>query len=106
MMHISVSNWIILYFYFKVNFAVLQSAGCLILILSVKHLGKRFLAIMSVSINTVLLFLFGLYVMALKNGYTTSIPWIPTVLLSGISLFGTSISTLPWMLISEVFPNK
>lgn len=101
------SNWInVIYFRFKVIFAVLQIIGCIILVLSVEHLGKRFLAVMSVSINTIFLILFGLYIMALKNGYTESTPWIPTVILSGISLFGTSISTLPWMLVSEIFPNK
>lgn len=89
-----------------VIFAVLQNAGCIILVLSVKHLGKRFLAVISVSINTILIILFGLYIMALHDGYVRSTPWIPIVILSGISLFGTSISTLPWMLISEIFPNK
>jgi len=101
------SNWInIINFRFKVIFAVLQIIGCIILVLSIKHMGKRFLAVMSVSINTILLILFGLYIIALKKSYIASTPWIPTMILSGISLFGTSISTLPWMLIGEIFPNK
>lgn len=81
-------------------------AGCIILVLSINYLGKRFLTVMSVSINTILLILFGLYIVALNNNYIKSTPWFPILLLSGISLFGTSISTLPWMLISEIFPNK
>lgn len=89
-----------------VFFAILQIAGCVILVISVNYLGKRFLTVMSVSINTILLILFGLYIVALNNNYIKSTPWFPTLLLSGISLFGTSISTLPWMLISEIFPNK
>ncbi|KAL4143636.1 hypothetical protein QTP88_005948 [Uroleucon formosanum] len=89
-----------------VIFAVLQIVGCIILVLTVKHMGKRFLAVMSTSINTILLILFGLYIIALKKGYIASTPWIPTMILCGISLFGTSISTLPWMLVSETFPNK
>ncbi|KAF0763767.1 facilitated trehalose transporter Tret1-like [Aphis craccivora] len=89
-----------------VFFAILQIAGCVILVLSVNYLGKRVLTVISVSINTILLILFGLYIVALNNNYIKSTPWFPTLLLSGISLFGTSISTLPWMLISEIFPNK
>ncbi|XP_026823244.1 facilitated trehalose transporter Tret1-like [Rhopalosiphum maidis] len=89
-----------------VFFSILQMAGCIILFFIINYLGKRFLTVMSVMINTILLIAFGLYIIAINNNYIQSTPWFPKMVLSGISLFGTSISTLPWMLISEIFPNK
>jgi hypothetical protein len=101
------NNWInIIHFCFKVFFAILQLVGCIMLFFIINYLGKRFLTVMSVSINTILLIAFGLYIIAINHNYIQSTPWFPTMVLSGISLFGTSISTLPWMLISEIFPNK
>ncbi|XP_025205280.1 facilitated trehalose transporter Tret1-like [Melanaphis sacchari] len=89
-----------------VFFAILQIFGCIVLSLSINHMGKRFLTLASVFINSILLISFGLYIIATNNNYIKSIPWFPIMVLSGISLFGTSINTLPWMLISEIFPNK
>ncbi|CAI6373675.1 unnamed protein product [Macrosiphum euphorbiae] len=50
--------------------------------------------------------LFGIYIIAIKNGFIYSAPWIPITILCGINFFGASVIILPWMLLSEVFPNK
>ncbi|XP_060878897.1 facilitated trehalose transporter Tret1-like isoform X2 [Metopolophium dirhodum] len=89
-----------------VAFAVLQNIGCVIVVLTVHCLGKRFLTNLTFSINTLLLFLFGIYIIAIKNGYICSTPWIPITILCGVYFFGASVIILPWMALSEVFPNK
>ncbi|CAI6374203.1 unnamed protein product [Macrosiphum euphorbiae] len=42
----------------------------------------------------------------IKNGCIYSTPWIPLTILCGINFFGASVNIFPWMLLSEVFPNK
>eukprot|EP00102_Acyrthosiphon_pisum_P015845 XP_008186584.1 PREDICTED: facilitated trehalose transporter Tret1 isoform X2 [Acyrthosiphon pisum] len=86
--------------------SVLQTIGCVIVVLTVHYLGKRFLTNLTFSINTLLIFLFGIYIKAIKNGYIYSTPWIPITILCGIYFFGASIMILPWMVLSEIFPNK
>lgn len=89
-----------------VVFAVLQNISCMIVVSAVHYLGKRFLTNLTFSVNTLLMFLFGIYIIAMKNNYICSTPWIPITILCGISFFGAAIIILPWMLLSEVFPNK
>ncbi|CAI6345707.1 unnamed protein product [Macrosiphum euphorbiae] len=86
--------------------SVLQTIGCVIVVLTVHYLGKRFLTNLTFSINTLLMFLFGIYIIGIKNDYIYSTPWIPTTILCGIYFFGASIMILPWMVLGEVFPNK
>lgn len=93
-------------FYFQVCFAVLQTFGCVFVILTVHYVGKRFLTLSSVSVNSISILLFGVYAIAKDNNYFASTPGIPITLLCIISFFGGFISTLPWMLLSEIFPNK
>ncbi|CAI6373674.1 unnamed protein product [Macrosiphum euphorbiae] len=68
--------------------------------------GKWFLTNLIFFINTLLMSLFGIYIIAIKNGFIYSAPWIPITILCGINFFGASVIILPWMLLSEVFPNK
>ncbi|CAI6375234.1 unnamed protein product [Macrosiphum euphorbiae] len=72
---------------FLVVFAVLQTIGSLIVVLTVHYLVI-------------------IWLKAIKNGYIYSTPWIPITILCGINFFGASVIILPWMLLSEVFPNK
>ncbi|XP_022166816.1 facilitated trehalose transporter Tret1-like isoform X2 [Myzus persicae] len=89
-----------------VVFAVLQNSSCMIVVSTVHYLGKRFLTNLTFSVNTLLMFLFGIYIIAIRNNYIYSTPWIPITILCGIYFFGAAIVILPWMLLSEVFPNK
>ncbi|VVC25992.1 Sugar transporter, conserved site,Major facilitator superfamily domain,Major facilitator, sugar [Cinara cedri] len=85
---------------------VLQFIGCLSVMLLIRYSGKRIMSLSSFSISTVLVLLFGVYIVALKSNYIVSTPWIPITIYCGISYFSTSAVGLPWMLISEIFPNK
>lgn len=82
--------------------------GCVTLICTVHSLGKRFLTIFSISIGNIFLFLFGAYVLAIKNDYLNPSTnyWIPVTLLCGIHFVGSVIINLPWMLLGEIFPIK
>ncbi|CAI6369879.1 unnamed protein product [Macrosiphum euphorbiae] len=81
-----------------VVFAVVQTIGSSIVVLTVHYLGKIFLTNLTFFINTLLMFLFGIYIVAIKNGYIYSITWIPiTYILCGINFFGASVIILPWI---------
>lgn len=81
--------------------------GSVILILTIRRFRKRFLTLVTTSINSALLLLFSVYIVAMKNNCIKSIQWIPLTLIGGIYLSGGSgVACIPWMLIGEVFPNK
>ncbi|XP_050058357.1 facilitated trehalose transporter Tret1-like isoform X1 [Aphis gossypii] len=88
-------------------FSILQMIGSVILILTIRRFRKRFLTLVTISINSALLLLFSVYIVAMKNNCIKSIQWIPLTLIGGIYLSGGSgVACIPWMLIGEVFPNK
>jgi hypothetical protein len=81
--------------------------GSVILILTIRRFRKRFLSLVTISMNSFLLLLFSVYIVAMKNNYIKSTQWIPLTLIGGIYLSGgCGVACIPWMLIGEVFPNK
>ncbi|KAF0773728.1 facilitated trehalose transporter Tret1-like [Aphis craccivora] len=88
-------------------FSVLQMIGSVILILTIRRFRKRFLTLVTISINSALLLLFSVYIVAMKNNCIKSMQWIPLTLIGGIYLSGgCGVACIPWMLIGEVFPNN
>ncbi|XP_050533259.1 facilitated trehalose transporter Tret1-like isoform X2 [Daktulosphaira vitifoliae] len=87
--------------------SVLQIMACIITILTVNRLGKRFLTLFSFATNTFLLFAFGGYLIALNNNLISSTRWIPLLIISSIFFFGAyGLSSMPWILLSEIYSNE
>ncbi|XP_026807795.1 facilitated trehalose transporter Tret1-like [Rhopalosiphum maidis] len=92
---------------YLIIFSILQMVGSVILILTIRRFRKRFLSLVTISMNSILLLLFSVYIAAMKNNYIKSTQWIPLTLIGGIYLSsGCGVACIPWMLIGEVFPNK
>ncbi|XP_050437238.1 uncharacterized protein LOC126843634 [Adelges cooleyi] len=87
--------------------SVIQITPCFLTIVTLKRFGKRFLALFTLSTNTVAILAFGGYTVAIKNGYTSPLPLIPLTLLCLIYFFSAyGVICVPWMLISEIYPNE
>ncbi|XP_050533052.1 uncharacterized protein LOC126901007 [Daktulosphaira vitifoliae] len=86
--------------------AVIQFVPCVVLILIVHRYGKRFLSLLSLTANTGGVLFIGLYLMLIKNEYLTCKPWIFLLLFCWIYFFAYILTLLPWMVISEIFPNN
>ncbi|XP_025205967.1 facilitated trehalose transporter Tret1-like [Melanaphis sacchari] len=85
----------------------LTSIGCIITTATVHRVGKRLLTLLTLTLNTVLLFSLGAYIIAVKTEYLIPSPLISLTILCGIYFFGScGISCIPWMTLIEVFPNK
>ncbi|CAI6342765.1 unnamed protein product [Macrosiphum euphorbiae] len=92
---------------YLIIFSVVQTIGSVILILTIRRFRKRFLTLVTISINSALLLLFSVYIIAMKNNYIESTQWIPLIIICGIYFSGgCGAACIPWMLIGEVFPNK
>uniref|UniRef100_A0A2S2P7G9 Facilitated trehalose transporter Tret1 n=1 Tax=Schizaphis graminum TaxID=13262 RepID=A0A2S2P7G9_SCHGA len=85
----------------------LTSIGSIMATATVHRSGKRLLTLSTLTINTVLLFSFGVYIIAVKAEYLISSPLISLTFLCSIYFFGScGVSCMPWMILIEVFPNK
>lgn len=84
--------------------ASVQLAGGLSCILSVHRLGKRFLSLLSMSLCTILILCIAVYTLYMKD---IDEPRIPLVLF-GLMYYSLNlgVSPIPWMLVSEVFPQR
>lgn len=92
---------------FQVILSIMTNVGSIISTATVHRFGKRFLTLWTLSINATLLFTFGAYIIAVKNDYIKSSPWIALTILCSIYLIGScGISCISWMLLIEIFPNK
>ncbi|XP_025416581.1 facilitated trehalose transporter Tret1-like, partial [Sipha flava] len=92
---------------YMIVFTVLQGLGSMVLMLTINCLGKRYLTLLTISVNTTLIFMLGVYIKTLKHNYVTSSPWIPFTIISSIYFSGScGIYYIPWILLSEVFPYR
>uniref|UniRef100_A0A2S2Q0I1 Facilitated trehalose transporter Tret1 n=1 Tax=Sipha flava TaxID=143950 RepID=A0A2S2Q0I1_9HEMI len=92
---------------YLIIFAALQGIGSVVLMVVVNRLGKRFLTLLTLSINSIMLLLFGVYTLVLKNNFVSSTPWIPLTILCIIYFSGScGVLSIPYLLTSEVFPNN
>lgn len=92
---------------FQILFGVMQLVGSVILTLTVSKLGKRLLTIMTLSINTFTILMFGTYMVSVNNDWMKPTAYVPVVLYSVILFSGAmGILTVPWTMISEIYPNE
>ncbi|XP_050533260.1 facilitated trehalose transporter Tret1-like [Daktulosphaira vitifoliae] len=86
--------------------SISQIIPCIMTTMLVKIVGKRFLALFALSANTMILLAFGVYLILIKAGIFTSIPWIFFLLIFAIYFFAYTLIAVPWMVISEIYPNN
>ncbi|VVC39260.1 Sugar transporter, conserved site,Major facilitator superfamily domain,Major facilitator, sugar [Cinara cedri] len=86
--------------------AALQFLGALTCICFVRLTGKRALSLVSMVVCSICCLSLGAYAYAIL-WYSFSMPWIPLLIFCVLYYFiNLGISPVPWLLISEVFPNR
>jgi len=92
---------------FKVLFGAMQLSGSLVLTFTVRKLGKRMLTLTSLSVNALAIFMFGVYTVSINRHFISPAAYVPMVLYSVILFSGAmGVLTVPWTLVSEVYPNE
>ncbi|CAI6360397.1 unnamed protein product [Macrosiphum euphorbiae] len=87
--------------------AALQGAGALICICLVRLVGKRALSLVSMSGCALCCLSLGAYTYFITQQQWSPVPTIPLLLFCTLYFtMNLGISPIPWLLISEVFPNR
>ncbi|XP_050434465.1 facilitated trehalose transporter Tret1-like isoform X2 [Adelges cooleyi] len=92
---------------FLVLFGWVQVAGSLLILYAVPKYGKRLLTLVTIGLNTVVVFAYGASTMAVKYGWMEPVGYIPIIAYC-VVLFSGSLGpmSLPWTLLGEVYPNE
>lgn len=87
--------------------AVLQAAGALVCMCLVRLVGKRILSLVSMTGCAMCCLSLGAYTYFTTQHQWSSVPTIPLILFCTLYFnMNLGISPIPWLLISEVFPNR
>jgi len=85
----------------------MQLSGSVALTLTVRRMGKRTMTLATLGVNTLAIFAFGVYIVFINKAFIGPVSYIPIALYSVILLSGaTGVLTIPWTLVSEVYPNE
>lgn len=85
----------------------MQLCGSIVLTSVVRKLGKRTLTISSLTVNMVTIFVFGVYIVLINKELVITRPYVPMAMYSVIMFSGAmGMLTLPWTLVSEIYPNE
>lgn len=85
----------------------MQMAGSVGLTLTVRKLGKRMLTLTTLGVNTLAILMFAAYITCMDSGLIRARVYVPMTLYSVIMFTGAmGMLTIPWTLVSEVYPNE
>jgi len=79
------------------------AASNVIILLSLKYVGKRKLAIFGVFMSALMSICLGIYI---RYKDVLQMPWLFNVLLLILSFENTQCGMIPWLMMGEVFPVR